>query len=200
MGIIRMLVVEISAAAVFLLPIYVLLNRLIFRDKKKSVLYCIFSLYLVAIYALVGMPNVTYVRFELRGNLIPFAGILQDLKNSILNVALFFPLGLSLPILWDKYRTARNTLLFGFGLSAMIEILQIFTLRATDVNDLITNVLGNFLGFLSFRFLAANYPEVRSIHQGKKPAELYMICMAVFFVMFFLQPFLSSVLWHVLLN
>ena len=187
-----MALMEIQASAAVLIPIYLLLNRYAFRNAGKSVIYCVFSFYLVAVYVLVGMPNITYLRFDISGNLIPVLGILGDLKNSVLNVALFVPLGLLLPLIWGKYRSGRETLLFGFGMSAAIELLQVFTYRATDVNDLITNVLGTALGFLLGKRLLHSCPKAA---RGDDAYELFLVCLIVLIVMFFVQPFISQIVW-----
>lgn len=190
MGRILFILREVSCAAVLLLPVFLVLNRHVFRDGKKTAAYFLFACYLSGIYALVGLPNVTYVRLELKLNWIPFMGMLGDLKNCVLNVLLFVPLGLGLPVLWEKYRTGKQTILFGLGLSLTIELLQIFTFRATDVNDLITNTLGTALGFMLSRC-------VRS-RGGEQYRELYLLLAVTFGVMSFAHPFLSDLAWKLL--
>lgn len=188
----------VLAAAVILIPVYWIWNRTVFHNWKKTIFYCIFSFYLAAVYDLVGMPNITYIRFELNLNLIPIVGFIDDLKNSILNVLLFVPLGVMLPILWRKYREPKAAVLFGFGMSLAIEILQIFTFRATDINDLITNTLGTILGFAFAGVLMKKVAAVRDAFNGQKPKELYLVCAVVFTVMFFVQPFIFSFLWDLI--
>lgn len=190
---------EVMAAAVVLVPIFLILNKTTFHDRKKSVLYCLFSFYLAAVCVLVGIPNITYIRLEWKLNLIPFVGMLADLKNSLLNILLFVPVGLFLPILWDRYEKMEEAVLFGFGLSLLIEVLQIFTYRATDVNDLITNTLGTVLGFLIAGRLIKSFPAVHSIVKEKKNKEVYIVSGIAFGVMFFVHPFLSSLMWAYLL-
>lgn len=190
-------VLEIAAAALFLIPIYLILNRIYFRSFKRTVAYCIFSFYLVAVYSLAGMPCITYVRFHLSGNLIPFVGLAGDLKNSILNVLLFVPLGVMLQILWEKFRTWKRTVLFGFGMSLTIEFLQIFTMRATDVNDLITNVLGTVLGYGIAGVLMKKVPAVQNLGREQRGNDVYLLCGIVLVVMFFFQPFPAAYLWEV---
>ena len=185
-------VLEILAAAVFLVPIF----WLRYRDLRKCVTYCVFSFYLVAVYSLVGLPTVLYSRFETKLNLVPFLGMVADWKNCILNVLLFVPLGILLPIVWEKYRAKRNTLLFGLGMSLTIELLQMFTFRATDINDIITNVLGTYIGFFLAKVLMEQVPAVKGVLGEKSAKELYMVCAVVFAVMFFPQPFLSAGLWE----
>lgn len=187
---------DVIPAAVVLVPVFLLLYVTVYkRDLKKSVLSCVFSLYLAAVFSLVGIPNITYVRFEINLNLIPFLGLIDDFKNSILNVLLFVPLGWMLPVLWKKYRKRRETALFGLGMSLVIELLQMFTFRATDINDLIMNGIGTYLGFLLADALIRKYPVIRDAVNEEKTKELYGVWAITFGVMFFLHPFLSSAIW-----
>lgn len=137
----------LPAIAVMVLAL-VLVNLAAWRDWKKTGLYTIFCLYLVIVSALVGLPNIGYVRFDANVNLVPFIGMVGDLKNSLLNVAMLIPLGFLLPCLWRRFRSWKAAALEGLCVSLFIELAQIFTLRATDINDLITNVAGTLLGFL----------------------------------------------------
>ena len=190
---IRFAMVEILPAAVFLIPLYLLLHRLYFRDLRKSVLCFAFGFYLCAVYGLVGLPNVTYIRFDLSGNLIPFRDMLKGLRSSVENVLLFVPLGVFLPLLDRRYRAAKNTVLFGFGLSLAMELLQIFTYRATDVNDLITNTLGTLVGYGIATILVGRFPEL-----PRKGRDLPVIFGSAFAVMFFLQPFVVALVWNLI--
>ena len=183
--------VDIIPAAVVLVPLHLVFYFSIYRrNLRRSVLCCLFCLYLSAVFALVGIPNVTYIRPELNLNLIPFRGILEDGKNSILNVAQFIPLGMFLPVLWSRFRRTGAVALYGLGLSLGIELLQMLTFRATDVNDLITNVLGTLVGFLLVKPLAAKHPPL-----GGNNREAFWLCGLSFAVMFFAHPFLSPWIW-----
>ena len=187
--------VDIVPAAVILVPLFGILYFTAFeRNIKKSVLCCLFCLYLAAVFSLVGIPNVTYFRPQINLNLIPFRGMVEDWKNGILNVALFLPLGVFLPLLWQKYRKICACVLFGFLLSLIIELLQMLTFRATDVNDLITNCLGTTTGFLLVRPVA---DRVHPVGSGRRDA--YFLCTLSFAVMFFGHPFLSPLIWDSIL-
>ncbi len=191
MGRIIFIVRETAAAAVVLLPMFFVLHKLVFRSSGRSIWYFLFSCYLAALWALVGLPNVTYVQVDLNLNWIPFVGMLADLKNCILNVLLFLPLGLFLPALWEEYRTGKKTILLGFRLSLSIELLQIFTYRATDINDLIANTLGAALGFLVTQLL----PLPRT---GSHNKDLWLVMAITGAVMFFVHPFLSALAWKLI--
>lgn len=192
--------IDMLPSAVLLVPIYCILNKVYFRNTGKSIWYFLFSCYLSVIYVLVGLPNVTYIRTELNLNLIPFLGLIDDWTNSILNVLLFVPLGMMLPIVWREFRNAKSTVLFGFLTSFTIEVLQIFTYRATDVNDLITNTLGTLLGYLCIQSLQEKLPRVKHMVKEQKCSELGIVLGIVLFVMFFVYPFVSSSLWDLILS
>ena len=117
----------------------------IFHNIKKTAAYIIFILYLTAMCFLVGFPSVTGIKIGWSYNFIPFYGMLNDITNSYLNVLLFIPLGIFVPCLWPEYRSMMKTVGLGLMTSLGIEILQIFTFRATDINDVITNVAGTIL-------------------------------------------------------
>lgn len=171
---------DICAAAVVIVPLLVLMFR---RSMGKAALYSLFALYLAAVATLVGLPNIRYIRFDLNVNLVPFRDMISDLRSSIPNVVLFVPLGFFLHWLWN--RSLKAAVMEGICVSACIELMQIFTFRATDVNDLITNTLGTLLGFLLAKLLrvpSAKYP-------AKERFAVYGVVLAV---MFFVQPFLAS--------
>ena len=183
--------VDIVPAAVVLIPIFLILLCTIYqRNIRKSSFYCLFCLYLSAVFSLVGIPNILYFRPDLNGNIIPFYGILLDLKNSLLNIALFVPLGCFLPVLWARFRKLASVVFFGLGLSVMIEALQMLTYRATDVNDLITNVMGTAVGFLLAKRFARKYPMIE-----ERSMDPYFLVGLSFSVMFFVHPILSPFIW-----
>lgn len=185
---------ETSAAAVILIPVFLLLWKVKFRDFRKTALYAVFAIYLSAVYFLVGMPTIQFHTFDLNLNLIPFIGMIADLKNEIRNVFLFIPLGLFLPLLWKKYRKWKNTLLFGFGMTLSIELLQLFTYRATDINDILTNTLGTLIGYLIFKVILKKVPAV--VNTVRKN-DVFFIIFLVAAVMFFLQPYVVSFLYRI---
>lgn len=187
--------IEAFSAAVVLIPIFLVLHRTLIHDPRKSLLYGLFALYLAAVYNLVGLPTVQFLTFEVTLNLIPFAGMMDDLKNSLLNILLFVPLGIFLPLLWKKYRRTGTLLSFGFGMTVVIECLQLLTYRATDINDIITNLLGTWLGFFVFRLTE------RFLLSGTKPSRktssLWLIILIVMAVMFFVQPIIASFIYRI---
>ncbi len=183
---------DAAVAAIILAPLFVLLYRYYFHSKRRTLLSFLFAVYLSAMFAVVGLPDIRYIRFDLHMNLIPFAYMFSDYLNSLLNVLLFLPMGFFLPILWKYFKKFHRTLLFGICTSLLIELLQIFTLRATDVNDLMTNTLGTIVGWCLARLLINLNPNIRS---GWKTQEVYVVCGITLGVMVFLHPFLADYLF-----
>ena len=184
--------IETAAASAILIPILFLYHIFIFHNIKKTAAYILFSLYLAAICFLVGFPNIAGIRIVLSHNFIPLRGMLTDITNSYLNVLLFIPLGIFVPCLWPEYRSMMKTVGLGLMTSLGIEILQIFTFRATDINDVITNVAGTMIGYLIGKLIINRFPQLNWL--GCKERELYLLYVTVGVVMFFSQPFIQSVL------
>lgn len=185
---------ETALAAVFLIPIFQYLNKKRFHNNHTTLTALLFALYLSAVYAMVGLPNITYIRFAPSFNFVPFLYFFSDV-TSLLNVFLFVPLGFFLPVLRSKFRKFWPTLAFGFLMSVFIEVSQIFTHRATDVNDLITNTFGTIIGYFCGWLLLKVCPKLKLAEETN---ELKTICGIVLVVMFFFQPFLSNFAWNYL--
>ena len=90
----------------------------------------------------------------------------------------------------QRYRNIGACISLGFGLSLVIELMQMLTFRATDVNDLITNTAGTLLGVLLAKGLP---PKISAEGEGRREA----LCLTTlsFAVMFFDHPFLSPLIW-----
>ena len=173
-----------AMAAIVLIPVFFLLNKSV-RNPKRSVWYCLMSIYLSGVYAVVGLPTIGYIRFAPNINLEPFAYMFSDFTNSFLNVLLFVPLGILLPMLWNRFKNPLRTLFFGLLVSVFIEFLQLFTYRATDINDLMTNTLGTLFGWCIGRILLC-FLKIPGHNSRKR--DVYTVFGIAFGVMFFLQP------------
>lgn len=186
---------EAGIAAVVLIPLFWVLNRYYFRNPRRTVCCLAMSLYLAAVDAVVGLPSLLYIRFDTNVNLVPFAYMFSDYENTLLNVLLFIPLGFFLPVIWKRYRSFFRTAVFGLSFSLTIELLQLFTRRATDINDLMTNTAGTVLGWCLGRILLILFPSIRPSWKTK---ELPVVFGVTFAVMFLIQPFLAEVVWRLI--
>lgn len=185
---------DAAVSALILIPLFLHMDKTYFHDRKRMIGYVLFAVYLSGMFAVVGLPDIRYVRFSPRINTVPFLYMFSDLTNTVLNVVLFVPLGFFLPVFWEKFLPFPRAVLFGFFTSLLIESLQIFTLRATDINDLMTNTMGTFLGWAAARLLLPLFPNWQP---GHRVWEVYIVSAAAFGVMFFLQPFLADTLFAI---
>ncbi len=70
-----------------------------------------------------------------------------------LNILMFVPFGLLLPLIWPRTRSARRVLAWSLATSTVIELTQLIewitlgNYRTVDVNDLIANTAGGLLGY-----------------------------------------------------
>lgn len=72
----------------------------------------------------------------------------EALLNLIGNTAMFLPLGIVWPAVYKQLDTHGKVIAAGFGVSLIIEILQLpFFDRASDIDDLILNTLGFCIGY-----------------------------------------------------
>lgn len=188
------LVLDGAVAALVLAPALCLAGQRRGWSRRRTLTYFSFSLYLCLIFSLVGLPDIRYIRFQPKINLKPFRYFFTD-RTTLPNVLLFLPLGVFLTTLWGKFRSGWRTALFGFWVSLTIELLQIFTYRATDVNDLITNTLGTILGWALGRLILSAVPQ---LHPSGNIGEVYRLCGGSFGFMVLLHPLLADPIWNLI--
>lgn len=95
--------------------------------------------------------------FPFRLNLIPFVNLFdydsrRDLPlNVIGNTAMFIPSGIVIPVIYRKLNNFWKAVAAAALISLCIEIIQLpFSVRASDVDDLILNVLGAAVGYVIY--------------------------------------------------
>ena len=188
--------IDLMCGAVFALPFaWLFMAYCKNGSRKRFLLISLFTLYLCKMFDVVGIPAVQYFRWEPAINLIPFG----DEKNPRfflqlgLNAVMFMPFGFMLPVLWEKCRTWSSTLLAGFFTSLAIEIIQLFSFRATDVDDLIMNTLGTVVGFLLAKLI---FRHRSAVFRGRKDwLELMMVNAIVLLTIVFVRyPLMEVVL------
>lgn len=92
------------------------------------------------------------------------------------NALIFLPVGFFPNLLWRRPRWWKG-LAVGFCTSFAIEFLQLFVNRSTDVDDLILNTLGAFLGGLIALLLGKLAPNLTrkfqvEVRHGRKTGDL----------------------------
>lgn len=200
------LLIDGVSVGLFIIPIVFVFQSVLCKGRTlwKKVIVVAFTIYLALIFSTTGMPSINSLVIDLNVNLIPIIDIMDSpidyLKNTVLNICLFVPLGFLVPIIWNKeYGTIKNSMLLGLKISLMIEILQIFTFRLTDIDDLITNTIGVMIGFCiskNLKKFEADSSLNRTQMTDKK--EVLWLTLIALSVVFFLKPFISSVLWLII--
>lgn len=203
---VRLLSIGIDAISTILvlLPIMIILRYTVFKRYKKIsfLLVFIYAIYLSAAFSVVGIPALNSIIVSWEFNFIPLVDILNSPReyiiNTGLNIMLFVPLGFLIPTIWNEYRSLKKVFLIGIGLSLVIEILQIFTFRLTDIDDLITNTLGTIIGYSFSRRLSDNLQLKISVSSAKY--EPFIVCLIVFLFMITIQSFISDAIWNYILS
>lgn len=166
------------------------------RGLRRGLLAGVFTLYLCAMFNVVGIPGLPYFRWVPTVNLIPF-GDEKSVRFFLqlgLNAVMFLPFGFLLPVLWPKCRSWKVTTLAGLLTSGLIEFLQLFPFRATDVDDLLMNTLGAFLGYgLAWLFFRRSWlrPEANScrVNEWVRLSVTILIPLLTFI---FIAPFVNQ--------
>ena len=190
---------------VFIVPLLVLyFLYLKLTGKRQSFFHIsaafVFCYYLFGILTVTGIGYTSTIVFRPRISLIPFLGMITSPIESLLNVALFVPLGFFLPLLYKKYHRLKNVILTGFLFSLSVELVQLFNWGSTDINDLITNVLGVCIGYWLFYLLSKLLPNhfKKQLQAGNinDIAEILLFAIYALIIMVTVQPWVI----HSLLN
>lgn len=176
----------VYSAGCFMIPciVWQFTNR---RKLKKGTAGCwhvvwsyIFILYcFLAAQAVAGIGTLwdllAYGKIMGPVNLIPFQS--EGAMTYILNIIMFMPLGFLLPLNWKRYRAVKKVLVLGILFSLMIEVFQLFCLRATDIDDLFMNTIGAVAGYLVWWMFHKVFPRTSSnaVTMGTHEPIVYMV-------------------------
>jgi glycopeptide antibiotics resistance protein len=140
--------------------------------KKIALSLTMIAILLITIFPLYYSPEQPRVL-----NLIPFVGmynlvfysvdITVSIRNILFNILLFVPFGFFLS--WNK---SRRIIVTGLLFSLLIEVLQyVFPIgRSADIDDVILNTLGTFLGVVLWKVSTKYKDQWRGLHNEKDTA------------------------------
>lgn len=127
---------------------------------KHFIWVYIFYIYLMLVFSCTGTGNIyefaRYIRIHeplnklTEINLIPFDSASGGILTHIANIIMFTPFGFLLPLIWKQFKSASKVICTGLLFSLAIELSQLLNMRTTDIDDLIMNTIGAFLGFVFF--------------------------------------------------
>ena len=153
-------------AAVIYLPFFLSLRKKEGMTPLRHILNYAFTGYVIML-ARVTVTGMVYSAFgdEVRNvNLRPFSEFVavymldegMYLSQAMLNILMFVPLGMLLPLVFPR-RAGRfyMTALIVLGTTVLIEAAQYFIGRASDIDDVIANLVGGIAGYALYLLLAA---------------------------------------------
>ena len=117
-------------------------------NNKRIVYISLLIMYIVGVF---GVTILCKFPGERMYSLIPFSAYVMNFqrgntwffKQELFNILMFIPFGVIVGI----KKNLKQTVLFGFSFSLIIEIIQFITARGSfDVNDLIWNTFGTLIG------------------------------------------------------
>lgn len=168
------------------------------RRPGRLALAGVFALYLCAVFDVVGVPGLGSFRWSPAVNLIPFG----DEKTARfflqlgLNTAMFLPFGFFLPVLCRSFRSWWAATLAGLLLSGTIEFLQLFSFRATDVDDLLMNTLGAYLGYLLAWLLRRSWLRTQADSRREESILLGVTILIPLLTAVFLAPTIQNLVYQ----
>lgn len=154
------------------------------RERIEAVfLYGVFICYILLLIKILFLSRVSLLelftnqRTIVRSiNLIPFHSIMEYISGSsenlkrfafgnvVGNIAIFIPLGIYLP-LFRNNKSVINNLLFVFIVSLFVEIIQgLLGIGTADIDDVILNCLGGWIGILGYKFLLFILRDEKKVH------------------------------------
>lgn len=183
------------------LTLYFIVLRVIGKKQAigRIIAIFVFSFYLVGVLTVTGIcikasfsPQIVY---------IPFVDMITGPVDTVLNIIMFIPMGIFLPMLYKKYDRFANIAFAGFLMSLSIEIVQMFGFGTTDINDLITNTVGACLGYAVFRGLHKFFPKSWISQVQADDSRFYyepvLIWVMSLLIMIAIQPQICNVLFPV---
>jgi D-alanyl-D-alanine carboxypeptidase/glycopeptide antibiotics resistance protein len=131
------------------------------REKKKNawlkILLVMLAMYLAQLFYVLLSPTYFFRRFAFsaeRLNLVPFRALREWLAhpfNFFGNIILFLPVGFFEVLLhpgFPRKRQILRSVAVSAGLSLILEFAQFFNYRVPDIDDIILDTIGGFIGCL----------------------------------------------------
>lgn len=127
-------------------------------------------------------------------NLIPFKTIFNyiiliaspkfgfSIENIIGNILLFLPMGLYLNVIADRNRLSLAIIILT---SILVEVIQyLFNVGVLDIDDIILNSIGGFMGIKTYNFLLTKFKtrdKIKRITVAASIMIFILICLVLFY-------------------
>lgn len=163
----------------------------IFKGSKKVVIYkeilsLIFIIYILCLYHVLTYQNTGYAGI----NLVPFKemfrytfGSDKFMKNIVGNIVLFIPFGFFTSHYLNT-KKAITPVIITLIVSACAEGMQYYLGRVFDVDDILLNVFGGFLGYLLFVAFSAIRGKLPNFMKSDAFLNFIVILIVIIIVLF----------------
>lgn len=167
---------------IFIGSIFLLIAYLLFIKKennqklKKDITWILFILYIIFLLSTIVYTKLTtgtiYPKLNIKSNVVPFTSIIETITllltktqgfyymfdYLILDIILFIPLGLFLPILFPKTKKIKNFILICLAISFIKELFQLLlNVGMFNIDDIILNLSGAIISYTIFKNLLFKY-------------------------------------------
>ncbi len=167
---------------IFIGSIFLLIAYLLFIKKennqklKKEITWILFILYIIFLLSTIVYTKLTtgtiYPELNIKSNIVPFTSIIETITllltktqgfyyifdYLILDIILFMPLGLFLPILFPKTKKIKNFILICLTISIIKELFQLLlNVGMFNIDDIILNLSGAIISYTIFKNLLSKY-------------------------------------------
>lgn len=145
--------------------VLLMLGRKIFWSGRIGIF--LLGIYLTIMFSVTVSPMYgfgTEIHWE-QVNLLPgqvIRSLVVNPLNFLGNIAMFLPLGFFVPLISRKFRNGKRIIILGMSVSFLIESLQLFLGRGTDIDDLILNTMGSGVGFALCILIMKCIPELKN--------------------------------------
>ena len=173
-----------------------LLSRKIKFELYRELFMLAFLLYSLILFYVVTFQDVNYGT----NNFIPFKEIMRYefgssffIHNVLGNILLFIPFGFFVSFIL-KTKKPSYIIIVTFITSLVIEFTQLLIGRTFDVDDVLLNIIGGFLGYLVYLVIQVTYDKLPDVLKKTwiKNIVLILIIIAIIVLYF------STTLWGIL--
>lgn len=174
------------------------------RESIQSILlYIVFIIYILFLLKLLLLSRVSLGELSngerslsREFNFVPFRGVIEYMfgdeadvrkfafSNVVGNIGIFIPMGVYISLFRNDKRVIP-ALWFIFVISLLVEVIQgILAIGTADVDDIILNSLGGWIGILGYKFLLLTFRDEEKVRNAVTilsvlglPVLLYLIFM-----------------------
>lgn len=134
---------SLVVGVMFIVYLLILVRIILFKDTQLYNLFAMIGH---------GQREINIIPFASTFEMINSMGSLHILQNIVGNIALFFPMGMFIPLLMNK--GFKQTVVIIIGISVGIEVAQfVLAVGISDIDDVIFNMLGASVGWFVYKYI-----------------------------------------------